>query len=51
LHDLEIALAVISGVCGLAASACVVRRLPDPAAFLAGIGLFLCNVIWVLRLA
>jgi len=48
--DAELALAVLSGLCGLGASECVVNKLPAMAALLGGIGLFLCNVIWVLRL-
>jgi hypothetical protein len=48
--DLELALAVLSGLCGLAASVCVVRHHPAAAAFLGGVGLFVCNVVWLLRL-
>jgi hypothetical protein len=48
--DLELALAVLSGLCGLAASVCVVRRHPAAAGFLGGVGLFVCNVVWLLRL-
>lgn len=50
MADLEMTLAVLSGLCGLGASACVVKHMPATAAFLGGAGLFLCNVIWVLRL-
>jgi hypothetical protein len=47
----ELILAAVSGLCGLGAAVCVVKRAPAMAAFLGGAGLFVCNVIWVLRLA
>ena len=48
--DLEIALAILSGLCGLLSALLAAAKCPRSAAVLGGIGLFLCNVIWMLRL-
>ena len=46
----ELILAVISGLCGLTAAGCVVKGWDKAAGILGGIGLFLCNAVWILRL-
>lgn len=46
----ELVLAVISGILGLIASYCAVQNKPRQAAAIGGIGLLLCNIVWVLRL-
>ena len=50
LKSLEITLAVISGLCGAGTAVLAGMRRPVAAAVTGGIGLAVCNVIWVLRL-
>ena len=50
MKALEITLAVMSGVCGLALAAYTAAGMPRQAAIVGGVGLFLCNIIWLLRL-
>ena len=46
----EIVLAAISACCGIAASLLAVKDKTRAAAYIGGLGLFLCNVIWLMRL-
>jgi hypothetical protein len=46
----ELVLAIVSGLCGMAAAILVLMGYENAAAFTGGIGLALCNVIWILRL-
>ena len=46
----EIILAFLSGVLGITAAWFSAQNMPRQAAAIGGIGLFLCNVIWLLRL-
>ena len=48
--NVELTIAVLSGLSGLGASVCVVKKMPATAGLLGGVGLFLCNVVWVMRL-
>ena len=50
LKALEITLAVASGLCGAGTAVLAGMRRPVAAAITGGIGLAVCNVIWVLRL-
>lgn len=47
---LEVFLAVTSGACGLSTVAYTFADMPRQAAVAGGVGLFLCNVIWLMRL-
>ena len=47
---IELILAAISGLCGLIAAGCVVKGWDKAAGIPGGIGLFLCNAVWILRL-
>lgn len=49
LH-IELVLAIVSGLCGLLTAVFVLAGYGKLAAFTGGIGLFLCNVVWVMRL-
>ena len=46
----ELVIAIASGLCGLLSAILVVIGYQKPAAVIAGFGLFLCNVVWVMRL-
>jgi hypothetical protein len=50
MHAAEITLAVISGFSGLMMAVYTAAGKTKEAAIIGGVGLFLCNVIWVLRL-
>ena len=50
LKSLEITLAILSGLCGASTAVLAGMRRPVAAAVTGGIGLAVCNVIWVLRL-
>ena len=50
LKAVEITLAVVSGLCGAGTAVLAGMRRPVAAAMTGGIGLLVCNVIWVLRL-
>lgn len=50
MTTVELIIAAVSGLLGLAATACVIRGRDRLAGILGGIGLFLCNVVWILRL-
>ena len=51
MRSVEITLAVVSGVCGLAVVAYTFAGMPRQAAVAGGVGLFLCNAIWLMRLS
>ena len=50
MKTLEIILAIVSGVLGMVSSWCALQNKPRHAIVIGGIGLFLCNVIWLLRI-
>ena len=50
VKTLEIILAIVSGVLGMVSSWCALQNKPRHAIVIGGTGLFLCNVIWLLRI-
>jgi hypothetical protein len=48
--NVELGLAIASGLLGLLAALLGVLGLAKEAAFIGGMGLVLCNVVWVMRL-
>ena len=50
MQILELFLASASGLCGLLAAFFVSRGEDKIAGIFGGVGLFLCNVVWILRL-
>jgi len=50
LTSTELAIAIASGLCGTAATILTAQRRWMAAGIVGGIGVVLCNVVWVIRI-